>query len=56
MNINPECMQESFNENPVQYNLRKLDIIYLPPASFSFYRTNSVALREICPETVFPVM
>ena len=56
MNINPEFMRESFNKNPVHYNLRKGDIIYLPPASFSFYRTNSVARREICPETVFPVM
>ena len=56
MNINPELMGGSFNKNPVQCNLRKGDIIYLSPASFSFYRINSMAPREICPEIVFPVM
>ena len=47
MNINPEFMRESFNKNPVQYNFQKGDIIYLPPASFLFYRINSEALHEM---------
>ena len=46
MNINPEFMGESFNKNPVQYNLGKGDIIYLPPASSSCYGINSLAFRE----------
>ena len=32
MNINPEFMWEFFNKYPLQYNLRKGDIVYLPPA------------------------
>ena len=48
MNINPEFMWEFFNKNPVQYNLRKGDIVYLPPARSSCYGINSLAfLRSL---------
>ena len=43
--INPEFMWEFFNKNPVQYNLRKVDIVYLPPARSSCYGINSLALH-----------
>ena len=43
MNINPEFMWEFFNQNPVQYNLRKGDIVYLPPARSSCHGINSLA-------------
>ena len=45
MNINPEFMWEFFNQNPVQYNLRKGDIVYLPPARSSCYGINSLVFR-----------
>ena len=45
MNINPELMWEFFNKNPVQYNLRKGGLVYLPPATFSCYGINSLAFR-----------
>ena len=41
MNINPEFMWEFFNKTPLQYNLRKGDIVYLPPARSSCYGINS---------------
>ena len=43
MNINPEFMWEFFNKNSLQYNLRKGDIVYLPPARSSCYGINSLA-------------
>ena len=45
MNINPEFMWEFFNKNPLQYNLRKGDIVYLPPARSSCYGINSLVFR-----------
>ena len=45
-NINPEFMWEFFNKNPVQYNLRKRNIVYLPPARSSSYGINSLAFRR----------
>ena len=45
MNINPEFMWEFFNKNPVQYNLQKGDIVYLPHARSSCYGINSLAFR-----------
>ena len=45
MNINPEFMWEFSNTNPVQYNLRKGDIVNLPPVRSSCYGINSLALR-----------
>ena len=45
-NINLEFMWEFFNKNPVQYNLRKGDIVYLPPARSSRYGINSLAFLE----------
>ena len=45
MNINPEFMWEFFNQNPVQYNLRKGDIVYLPPARSSCHGINSLVFR-----------
>ena len=45
MNINPEFMWEFFNKNPVEYNLREGDIVYLPPARFSCYGINTLAFR-----------
>ena len=45
MNINPEFMWEFSNTNPVQYNLRKGDIVNLPPVRSSCYGINSQALR-----------
>ena len=45
MNINPEFMWEFLNKNPVQYNLRKGDIVYLPPARFCCFGINSLAFR-----------
>ena len=45
MNINPEFILEFFNKKPVQYNLRKGDIVYLPPAQSSCYRINFLAFR-----------
>ena len=47
MIINPELMWEFFNKNPLQYNLRKRDIVYLPPARSSSYGINSLAFRGI---------
>ena len=38
-------MWESFNKNPVQYNLRKGDIVHVPPARYSCYGSNSLAFR-----------
>ena len=46
MVINPEFMWEFFNKYQVQYNLRKGDIVHLPPARSSFYDINSLAFRE----------
>ena len=45
MNINLEFMWEFFNKNPLQCNLRKGDIVYLPPARSSCYGINSLAFR-----------
>ena len=45
MNINTEFMWEFFNINPLQYNLRKGDIVYLPPARSSCYGINTLAFR-----------
>ena len=45
MNIDPEFMWEFFNKNPVQINLQKGDIVYLPPARSSYYGINSLAFR-----------
>ena len=44
-NINPEFMWECFNKNPLQYNLRKGDIVYLLPARSSCNGINSLAFR-----------
>ena len=44
-NINPEFMWEFSNKNPVQYDLRKGDIVYLPPARSSRYGINFLAFR-----------
>ena len=44
-NINPEFKWEFFNKNPVQHNLRKGDIVYLPPVRSSCYGINSLAFR-----------
>ena len=49
MNINPEFMWEFFNKNPVQFNLQKGDIVYLPPARSSCYGINSPAFRGSLP-------
>ena len=38
-------MWEFFNKYPVQYNLRKGDIVYLPPARSSRYGITSLAFR-----------
>ena len=46
MNINPEFMWEIFNKNPVQYNLRKGDIVYLAPTRSFCYGINSLAFRR----------
>ena len=43
LNINPEFMWEFFNKNPVQYNLRNGDIVYLPPARSFCYGINFLA-------------
>ena len=45
MNINSEFMWEFFNEKPVQYNLRKGDIVYLPPARSCCYGINCLTYR-----------
>ena len=45
MNINPEFMWEFFNTYLFQYNLRKGDTVYLPPARSSGYGINSPAFR-----------
>ena len=45
MNIYPEFMWEFFNKNPVQYNLRKGNIVYLSPARSSCYGINSLTFR-----------
>ena len=45
MNIFPEFMWEFFSKNQVQYNLRKEDIVYLPPVRSSCYRINSLAFH-----------
>ena len=45
MNITPEFMWEIFNKIPVQGNLRKGNIVYLPPARSSCYGINSLASR-----------
>ena len=44
MNINPEFMK-FFNKNPVQYNLRKGDIVFLPFARSCCYGINSLTFR-----------
>ena len=45
MNINPEFMWEFFNQYLFQYNLRKRDTVYVPPARSSCYGINSPAFR-----------
>ena len=45
MNIFPEFMWEFFSKNQVQYNLRKEDIVYLPPVRSSCYRIKSLAFH-----------
>ena len=42
MNINLEFRWEIFHKISVQYNLRKGDIVYLPPAKSSCYGINSL--------------
>ena len=44
MNINPEFLWEFFSKNPLQYNLRKGDIVYLPPVRPSCYAINSLII------------
>ena len=46
MCINPEFRLEIFNQNSVQYNLQKGDVVYLPSARFSCYGINSLAFHE----------
>ena len=55
--VNPEFTWELFDKNPVQYNLRKGDIVYLPPTRSSCYGINSLAshgslLRNSLPNNV----
>ena len=45
INTNPEFMREFFHKNPVQYNLWKRDIVYLPRARSSCYGINSLVFR-----------
>ena len=45
MSINLEFLWEFFHKNPVQYNLRKEDIVYLPPARSSCYEINYLDFR-----------
>ena len=45
MNMNPEFTWKFFSKYSVQYNLRKGDIVYLPPARPSCYGMNSLAFR-----------
>ena len=47
-------MWEFFNKNPVQYNLRKRDVAYLPPARSSCYGINSLAFCESLVWNSFP--
>ena len=54
MNVNPEFMWEFFNKNPVQYNLRKRDVAYLPPARSSCYGINFLAFCESLLWNSFP--
>ena len=49
MNINPEFMWKFYHKNPVQYNLQKGDIVYLPPPRSSCYGINSLAFRGSLP-------
>ena len=46
MNVNPGLIREFFNKSPVQYNIRKGDIV-LPPTRSSCYGINSLAFRGI---------
>ena len=55
-NINPEITWEFFNKNPVQYNLRKGDIVYLPAFRSSCFGINSLAFREVYSEIICSVM
>ena len=43
MNMNPEFMWKFFSKNPVQYNLQKGDVVYLPSARPSCYGINYLA-------------
>ena len=45
MNMNHEFMWKFFSRNPAQYNLRKGDIVCLPPTRSSCYGSNSLAFR-----------
>lgn len=55
MNINPEFMREFFRKSPVQYNLRKCDIVNLPPARSSCYRVNSLVFHGNLLRNNFPI-
>ena len=54
ININPEFIWEFFNKNPIQYNLPKRDIVYLPPARSSCYGINSLVFRGSLPWNSLP--
>ena len=47
-------MWQFFNINPLQYNLRKGDIVYLPPARSSCYGINTLAFRGSLPYNSLP--
>ena len=43
--MHPEFIWEFSGIYPVQYNLRKGDIVYLPPTRYSCYQINFQAFR-----------
>ena len=43
--LNPKFMSSSFTHKEISYNLRKGQLLSLPPASSSYYGTNSVHFR-----------
>ena len=45
MNVNPEFRRETFNQNSVQYNLQRGDVVCLPSARSSCYGINSLAFH-----------
>ena len=56
MDMNSEFMWKSFSKNPVPQNLRKGDIVSLPPAGSSSCRINSLAFRGSLIGIGFPVI